>query len=119
MIRNRRREKRVDVRSGVYVWNEIDDAPMGQLANISDGGLMVMTEQALPIDAVFQVRIQPADPSAAQPRFSLGVETLWAQPGPGHHSYWVGMRVIDISEDGRARLQQLKAAAGADGSGHS
>jgi hypothetical protein len=107
VIKNRRREKRVDIRSGIYVWDEIEDAPLGQLANVSRGGLMVVTEQALPTDAVYQVRIQPADASAAMPPFSLGVETLWINPGPGHHSYWVGMRIIDISEDGKARLREL------------
>ncbi|MGD2083594.1 MAG: PilZ domain-containing protein [Chromatiales bacterium] len=113
MIRNRRREKRVDIQSGIYVWNEIEDSPLGQLANISRGGLMVITDQPLPTDAVYQVYIQGRKPSAALPRFSLGVETLWTHPGPGHHSYWVGMRIIDISEEGKALLRQLMDLQGA------
>jgi hypothetical protein len=113
VIKNRRRENRVDIRSGIYVWDEIEDALMGQLANVSYGGMLVITEHALPINAVYQVRIQPRKASTALPPFTLGVETLWAQPGPGHHSYWVGMRIVDVSEDGKARLRELMEMQGA------
>jgi len=103
-----RAHKRTPVHATIYVWDEIEETLLGQLCNVSPGGLLLLTEQTLPIDAVFQIRIQPAATNSFEP-FSLGIETLWTEPGNQGASFWVGMRVIDASEEGRRRLVALGA----------
>ncbi len=103
-----RAHERNPVQAGISVWDEIEDNLLGQLCNVSPGGLLLLSEQTLPSDAVFQIRIQPAAAHSFEP-FSLGVETLWTQPGNQGASFWVGMRVIDASEEGRRRLAALGA----------
>jgi hypothetical protein len=102
----RREHKRVPVKSEVYLWDEIEECLIGQLCNVSYGGLLVLTERQLPIDAVFQLRVQAAQEDAF-PAFSVGVETLWAHPANHAGSSWVGMQIIDLSEQGAQRLKDL------------
>jgi hypothetical protein len=105
-----RAHKRVPVHYRTHVWDEIEESLLGQLCNVSAGGLLLLSEQKLPMDAIYQIRIEPADSTAFEP-FSLGAETLWMQPGNQGASFWIGMRVIGASEEGRKRLAALVSMA--------
>jgi len=105
-MKTRREHDRVPVTSEVYLWDEIEECLLGQLCNVSFGGLLILTERQLPIDAVFQVRVQSSQQGAV-PSFSVGVETLWAQPANQAGSSWVGMQIIDLSEEGSRHLKEL------------
>jgi hypothetical protein len=98
---------RVPVSTEIRVWDDFADEPLGRLGNLSYGGLLLIADRRLPLDAVYQIRIEVPDASRAVEPLSLGVETLWSQGPDGGRPCWVGMRIIDMSETDKGRLREL------------
>lgn len=105
----RRQYERVPVTTLIQVRDEVTDELMGQLGNLSYGGVLLIADRELPLDAVYQIRIEVPGPGTAVDPLSLGVETLWRQRANNGRSCWVGMRIIDMSDADRGRLRDLMA----------
>lgn len=88
----------VDVNTGMEI---------GDLANISNEGFMVLARRALPAHSVFQLAL-------ALPRLIHGVETLyfgaeslWCNAAEDDGHYWIGFHLIDISPQDNEVLAQF------------
>lgn len=92
----------VDVNTGIEI---------GDLANISSDGFMVLARRALPVHSVFQLAL-------ALPRLIHGVETLyfgaeslWCNAAEEQNHYWIGFHLIDISPHDSEVLAQFVETA--------
>lgn len=86
----------VDVNTGLVV---------GDLANISAEGFMVLTRMALPMNSVFQLSVALPKVIRGVDTLYFGAESLWCSDtdSPGH--YWIGFHLIDISSQDQEVLE--------------
>jgi hypothetical protein len=86
----------VDVNTGYVV---------GDLANISSDGCMVLARAALPVNSVFQLSVALPKVIHGADTVYFGAESLWCSEtdSPGH--YWIGFHIIDISQQDQEVLE--------------
>lgn len=82
--------------------------PIGNLVNISAGGLMLVSVVPLTPNRLFQFSLTLPAPINGIPAIEFGAECLWIQDttetnGP----CWAGFQIIDISDQGISLIEQL------------
>ena len=101
-----RRAKRKQVAERIDVVDTMIDTPVGVIGNISETGMMLLANQALGDDALYQMRFSLTEANGGRRDVSLGAHQLWSEPAsmPGQH--WVGFRFIDIAADDEKMLAE-------------
>lgn len=84
------------------------DELIGNLVNISAGGLMLLSEIPLTPNRLFQFSLSLPAPINGITVIEFGAECLWVQDdtetsGP----CWAGFQIIDISDLGTTLIEQL------------
>ena len=80
---------------------------LGTLANISLGGFMLLSNNAMPINQLFQLRIPFPSPINNETAVEIGAESLWSTAATGPGSHWTGFQIIDISDPVTELITQL------------
>ena len=75
---------------------------LGQLGNLSTGGLLLIATQPPRHDAVYQVSL--ALPGRNE-SLELGIQEQWQDATPRAGRTWAGFRIIAIDEDDAIRLK--------------
>lgn len=101
-----RRAKRKQVAERIDVVDTMIDAPIGLIGNISETGMMLLTNQPLSDDALYQVRFAVVDGRGSPCDIGVGAHQLWSEAANTPGQQWVGFRFIDI---GPADLETLRA----------
>ena len=80
---------------------------LGALVNISIEGLMLMSNQALETNRLYQVTLALPEAISGHSEIELGVDCLWTRDDEqfGHH--WSGFQIIDASQDAIKVIEQL------------
>ncbi len=89
----------------IPVYDAVTNEQIGQLANLSEQGLMLITRQKFDTEALFRVHFSL--PDIEQP-FKLGVESLWVNDAMSRNMFWVGFEIIDIDQQQSAQLALLE-----------
>jgi hypothetical protein len=101
MSAEERRSERIPVREHLLVIDTMSGAPLGRVGNLSEGGMMLITDAALPEDALFQLRFPLGENG---PMLDLGAQAMWVEAARSAGSWWAGFRIIDIAESDQQRL---------------
>lgn len=88
----------VDINTGILI---------GELANISDEGFMVLTARELPLNAVFQLSLGLPKMIRGVDSLYFGAESLWCTSADHADHFWVGFHLIDISPQDHEVLTAL------------
>ena len=105
MSDERRIAQRVDTQPGtIMVQDRINDVNLGTIANISSTGFMLVTDQYIDTDSVFQFSLDYGD---AEPAIEIGAICLWTTEASSATSFWSGFHIIDISDTTQANLDVL------------
>ena len=88
----------VDINTGILI---------GELANISDEGFMVLTARELPLNAVFQLSLSLPKMIRGVDSLYFGAESLWCTGADHADHFWVGFHLIDISPQDHEVLTAL------------
>ncbi|MCB1759457.1 MAG: PilZ domain-containing protein [Gammaproteobacteria bacterium] len=84
---------------------------MGNLVNISTGGLMLLSEVPLAPNRLFQLSLVLPSQLDGAASIEFGVECLWVQDAEESNApCWAGFQIIDISEQSSQLIAQLMAA---------
>ena len=106
-----RRQPRRSVQGRVEVFDTVTEEVVGQLGNVSVGGMLLIANRSLPDDALFQLRFNlPDGVGAAQP-LEVGAHVLWQAPAGAHGRHYVGMRFIGLSPETALLLRQWSEAS--------
>lgn len=98
----KRQHKRYTPGSLMQALNVLDDALLGNIVNISQGGFMLASHgSTIPEGAIYQLRLQEEQ---AAMDISLGATCLWQTEANATDSHWSGFQIIDISAEDEARL---------------
>jgi hypothetical protein len=109
MSTNRQLEQRLHSRipvEGVIQVQDINSGKiLGNLANISHGGFMLISDRDLPLNHLFQLKLL-ITPDRHIP---IGAESLWGQQASevDDQALWYGFQIIDISDQAQASLEAL------------
>jgi hypothetical protein len=105
-FRDMRSRDRVEVTHTVNVTDQRTGRILGQLVNFSEQGIMVMSEDAIEENSVFQVNLVINEP-ASTATIEIGVESLWSNSNSDQTRFWTGFYIIDISPESAEKLHTL------------
>ncbi|MBU1191161.1 MAG: PilZ domain-containing protein [Gammaproteobacteria bacterium] len=71
---------------------------IGDLANISSDGFMVLSREPVPMNSVFQLSLALPKVIQGVDTAYFGAESLWSNPTDDGEHYWIGFHIIDISK---------------------
>lgn len=104
-----RRQPRREIPGMVDVFDTITEQTIGQLGNVSAGGMLLIANRSLPEGALFQFRFVLPD-ADAQPA-EVGAEVMWQAAAGAPGQSWVGLRFIDLSQATARRLRRFAEPA--------
>jgi hypothetical protein len=93
--------------------NQMTGKRLGEVVNLSLGGLLLLTATPLEPECLYQVELVATGPNEESEQVSAGVVALWRSPAGAQGTSWVGLQIIDISDDDWARLMALMERCGA------
>lgn len=83
---------------------------LGEVVNLSPGGVMIMASKALEIESLYQVECLATGPNEGHGQFSAGVMVLWRAEANQKGSFWVGLKIIDIDPQSLECMSELGLA---------
>ncbi len=102
---NKRRSERKSASGVIQVVNAITGETMGRIGNLSSSGLMLISQQALREDALYQLSFQLQHGDGRARTMEIGVHEQWSEQAAVPGQYWAGFRIIDLSPDDASALQ--------------
>ena len=108
---NKRKQMRVEVAVRLPVVDVNTGMVVGDLANISSAGFMVLTRDPRPPHSVFQLSLALPRGIKGVDTLYFGAESLWCNATDDQEQYWVGFQLIDISPHDQEVLEQFIVSA--------
>lgn len=94
-----RRRERVELNTSISVFDAFSGQQVGELANINIDGIMLITDQALDVNSIFQYKLQLPVPIDGQAELELGVDCLWCREAENFNRHWAGFQIIDAAPE--------------------
>ncbi len=98
-----RRKDRIPVSGFIQVVNTMTGQPVGRISNLSTDGMMLITHHDVLDDTLFQVTFSL--PRSSE-ELQTGIHALWCDRANAPGTWWVGVRIIDISADDQQALDE-------------
>lgn len=92
-----RRAKRRKANEPIDVVDSMTDRVVGQLSNLSETGMLLMLNQPLTSDALYQFSVRLPGPGGEHRAVELGSHELWSDEASASGQGWSGFRFIDVS----------------------
>ena len=92
-----RRAKRRKVGEVIEVTDTMTAINIGQLANLSETGMLLVLHQPLVNDALYQLRFKLVDANGQERSVELGAHELWSDEAAAPGQVWTGFRFIDMA----------------------
>lgn len=108
-VQEHRGLQRIEVSEVIKAVDRQTGKTVGQLVNISEDGLMLLSPGPVPENSIFQLSLEFAasSTSAADGPVLIGVESLWNSSSSDQSQHWVGFCIIDISVQNLERIRKL------------
>jgi hypothetical protein len=89
----------------IEVLDVITGRPIGRVGNLSVDGMLLISQRALPANALFQLSfsLPSSDGSGSRP-LEIGVNEQWGERASAPGQFWTGFHIIDISREDQDRL---------------
>lgn len=97
-----RRSPRKAVAAGVVATDVISERPLGNVCNLSAGGMLLIGRHEPRSEAIYQVRI--ALPGERHP-IELGLQEQWHEPAATPGQFWAGYRIIAAAKEHEKLLE--------------
>lgn len=103
MHRDSRRMQRRTVTVPIDVVDAMTEQTVGNLFNLSVGGLLLIASVELSEDALYQFRFLLPDGGDA---IEAGAHVLWREDASASGQYWVGLRFLGLAPEATRRLRE-------------
>jgi len=107
---DQRREPRVEILENLNVSRIGTGEILGQLANISSEGLMLVSPRPLPTASSYRLLIPLCSANSRSTRIEVTAESLWCEDVNSSGTYWIGFHITTISAADQSLLNQLLSA---------
>jgi len=104
---DKRKQMRVDVAVRLPVIDVNTGVVVGDLANISTAGFMVLSHDPRPAHLVFQLSVSLPKIIQGADTLYFGAESLWCNATDDQEQFWIGFQIIDISPRDQEVLDQF------------
>ena len=95
-----RRSQRKRAHHAIQVSNAITGQRIGHIGNLSIDGMLLISSQRLPEDALFQFFFHlPSGATAQMHQLEIGMHEQWCEAANVPGQFWSGFRIIDISPE--------------------
>ncbi|SET00259.1 PilZ domain-containing protein [Stenotrophomonas indicatrix] len=101
-----RRAPRRQVSDLVPVTDQMRDAVVGRLGNVSETGMLMLASAALRDDALYQLRFPLPLADGRSEWIDVGVHLLWSEPAHAPGQSWAGFRFLTLSREHRQLLRR-------------
>jgi hypothetical protein len=102
-----RRHPRIEILDNLEVRDVGSGKPIGQLANISVEGLMVISPGPLSTGRSYRLSIPLSAEGVTDTRIEVTAESLWCEDTNASGAYWTGFHITTISARDQAILDKL------------
>ncbi len=109
-----RKQERKELNQTIPVQDIINGAVAGELVNITTNGMMLISNEHIETNSIFQFALQLPHPLDGHDSIPLGVDCLWCRKVENFSRYWAGFQIIDASPDARELIDKLIAHYGSD-----
>ncbi len=109
-----RRAKRRKVDERVEVMDAMTERVVGHLSDLSETGLLLIANQPMTSDALYQLRFRLVDSSRHERMIEVGAHELWSDQAAAPGQVWTGFRFIDLAPTDQLFLRSWVAAPGSD-----
>ncbi len=106
MIHEARRTPRRQVAGQVPVFDVVAERGVGQVGNLSENGMLLLSTVPLNEDALYQLRFPLPDSLGQAVQIDVGVHLLWQVPAQAPGQYWAGFRFLTIEGGQRDLLRR-------------
>lgn len=104
-----RKSERVELNQTIIVTDTITNKRFGELVNISAEGLMIMTDNEIATQSIFQLCLKLPIDIIGSDTIELGADCLWCRKAENFTRYWAGFQIIDASDTAVQQLNNLMA----------
>lgn len=98
----------------IIVQDMINGTELGELVNISQNGIMIISDNETQTQAIFQMALSLPEDIAGSSTLQLGADCLWCRKVENFHRYWAGFQIIDCSDQARKQIDALLQDYSAD-----
>ncbi|MBB1473680.1 MULTISPECIES: PilZ domain-containing protein [unclassified Luteimonas] len=112
MINEFRRAKRRKAPDTILVMDAMTERVVGRIGNLSETGMLLLANEALVDDALYQFRFALPTPEGADASVEVGAHLLWRDQASAPGQAWTGFRFIGMSEPQVGRLRAWIEAPG-------
>lgn len=102
-----RRTPRKIANEVLEIYDQITGVKLGKVVNISAEGLMLLSDEPIECNSVFQLDVQLPRLIKQHSRIAFGAEAVWSSPAAQPGSHWTGFRIIDASDDDAVAIDEL------------
>lgn len=102
-----RRKPRKQPNHVIEIHDILSGSILGQLANITTEGLMLIGPEPIPPGTLYQLRMPLLEPTNGISAIDFGVESLWHQSAGNSDRHWTGFQIIDISPENSAAIENI------------
>jgi hypothetical protein len=109
-----RRAKRRKVEERIEVTDAMTDRVVGHLSDLSETGLLLIANQPMTSDALYQLRFRLVDGNRHERSIEVGAHELWSDPAAAPGQVWTGFRFIDLGPTDLLFIRNWVAAPGSE-----
>jgi c-di-GMP-binding flagellar brake protein YcgR len=111
------KERRLHKRTDLVYYLEIEDAGgqkiIGHIGDISDTGLMIVSEQKLPLDVIYPITIKlPRQNAFGKKEISIKVKTKWMKSDFNPQYYCTGCEFLSLNGSDDAIIKRIISSLG-------
>lgn len=109
-----RRAKRRKVDDQVEVLDAMTERVVGHLSDLSETGLLLIANQPMTSDALYQLRFRLIDDRRHERVIEVGAHELWSDQAAAPGQVWTGFRFIDLAPTDQMFLRAWVSAPGSE-----
>jgi hypothetical protein len=109
-----RRARRRKVEHRVEVFDCMAERVVGYLSDLSETGTLLIANQPLVSDALYQLRFNLTDANGTIHAVNVGAHELWSDQAAAPGQVWTGLRFIDIAALDLLLLRSWVSAPGSE-----
>ena len=107
MSEQQRKLQRQELSTTILIRNSMTRELIGELANITVEGLMIISDQEMNTNSIFQFCLELPEAIHGQTKIELGVDCLWSRHAENVNRHWSGYQIIDASPEALKTIDAL------------
>lgn len=102
-----RQQRRLEITDELIVTDAKSGSALGQLANLSTGGLMLASQEPITTNTRYHLNVPLSAEGVSDASILVTVESLWCEDINGSGTYWTGFHIENISLEHQAILDKI------------